>query len=54
MGRDGRWSHKPGNWPVTNLDNAGQPILDPRTANRGRYTDFCCFMVVMHGHVRIS
>jgi hypothetical protein len=54
MGRDGRWSHKPGNWAVTDLDNAGQPILDPRTADRGRYTDFCCFMVVMQGHVRIS
>lgn len=54
MGRDGLWSHKPGNWPVTNLDNAGQSIRDPRTADRGRYADFCCFMVVMHGHVRIN
>ena len=54
MGRDGHWSHKPGNWPVTDLDNAGHSILDPRAASRGRYTDFCGFMVVMHGHVRIS
>jgi hypothetical protein len=54
MGRDGFWSHKPGGMPVTNLDNSGQPIRDPRTANRGDYTSFCGFMIVMHGHVKIK
>lgn len=54
MGRDGQWSHKPGNWPVTNLDNSGKPIGDPRLADRGRYTAFCCFMIAMHGHIKIS
>lgn len=53
-GQDGYWSHKPGSTPVTNLDNSGARIPDPRTANRGPYTDFCTFMIVMHGHVRIS
>ena len=53
-GRNGRWSHKPGNTPVTNLDNSGAIIVDPRNADRGPYTDFCTFMVVMHGHVRIT
>jgi hypothetical protein len=53
-GRNGRWSHKPGGTPVTNLDNSGAVITDPRTADRGNYTDFCTFMVVMHGHVRIN
>jgi hypothetical protein len=53
-GRNGRWSHKPGGTPVTNLDNSSAIITDPRTADRGPYTDFCTFMVVMHGHVRIS
>lgn len=53
-GRNGRWSHKPGGTPVANLDNAGAIITDPRTADRGPYTNFCTFMVVMHGHVRIS
>lgn len=53
-GRDGSWSHKPGGTPVTNVDNAAQPISDPRTADRGPYTDFCTFMVVMHGHVKIQ
>lgn len=52
-GRNGRWSHKPGGTAVTNLDNSGAIIPDPRTADRGPYTDFCTFMVVMHGHVRI-
>lgn len=53
-GRNGYWSHKPGSTPVTNLDNSGVTILDPRTANRGPYTDFCTFMVVMHGHIKIN
>jgi len=44
--RDGKWSHKMGNTPATNLDNSGNVITDPRTANRGSYTIFCgCFCV---------
>ena len=53
-GRNGRWSHKPGSTPVTNVDNSGVTIPDPRTADRGGYTDFCTFMTVMHGHIKIS
>lgn len=53
-GRNGRWTHKPGGTPVTNLDNSGALIPDPRTADRGPYTDFCTFMVVMHGHIKIT
>jgi hypothetical protein len=53
-GRNGYWSHKPGGTAVTNLDNNGVTIPDPRTANRGPYTDFCTFMVVMHGHIKIK
>jgi len=53
-GRNGRWSHKPGPTAVTNLDNSADTILDPRTANRGPYTEFCTFMVVMHGHIKIK
>jgi hypothetical protein len=53
-GRNGYWTHKPGSTQVTNLDNSGITIPDPRTANRGPYTDFCTFMVVMHGHIKIS
>ena len=53
-GRNGCWSHKPGGTAVTNLDNNGVTISDPRTANRGPYTDFCTFMVVMHGHIKIQ
>jgi hypothetical protein len=54
MDQNGFWSHKPGGTPVTNLDNSGKMIADPRLADRGRYTDFCGFMVVMNGHVKIS
>lgn len=53
-GRNGRWSHKPGSTKVTNLDNSGVLIPDPRNANRGPYTDFCTFMTVMHGHIKLQ
>lgn len=53
-GRNGYWSHKPGSTPVTNLDNSGVTIPDPRNADRGPYTQFCSFMVVMHGHIKIA
>jgi hypothetical protein len=52
-GRNGLWTHKPGGTPVTNRDNNGVAISDPRTAARGGYTDFCTFMTVMHGHTKI-
>ena len=43
---NGKWSHKPGNTKATNLDNLGNIIDDPRTADRGPYTQFCgCFCV---------
>jgi hypothetical protein len=35
---NGRWSHKPGGTEATNVDNSGNFILDPRTADRGPYT----------------
>lgn len=53
-GRNGLWTHKPGGTQATNLDNSSNLITDPRTADRGSYTDFCSFMIVMHGHVKIQ
>jgi len=32
MEADGTWSHKPGPYEASTLDDAGQPIRDPRTA----------------------
>jgi len=52
-GRNGYWSHKPGSTPVVHVDNSNHLIPDPRTANRGMYTQFCTFMVAMHGHTKI-
>jgi hypothetical protein len=52
-GRNGYWTHKPGGTQATQLDNSGNLISDPRTADRDGYTHFCGFMVVMHGHVKI-
>jgi hypothetical protein len=52
-GRNGRWSHKPGGGAATNLDNSGAIITDPRTADRGSYINFCTFMIVKHGHIKI-
>lgn len=53
-GLNGRWTHKPGQTPATNLDNSGQLISDPRNADRGGYTEFTTFMVVKHGHTKIK
>ncbi len=40
----GMWSHKPGGTRATNVDNSGNPISNPETANRGYYTDFCGYL----------
>jgi hypothetical protein len=53
-GQDGMWTHKTGPAPATALDNGGNTITDPRQADRGPYVDFCGFMVVMHGHIRLQ
>ncbi|HKR03730.1 MAG TPA: hypothetical protein VJY62_03770 [Bacteroidia bacterium] len=53
-GPDGKWSHKPGPTAATLVDNSGNPISDPRTADRGPYTQFCTFMQVIHGHIKIN
>ncbi len=46
--KGGRWSHKPGRTEVTNRDASGNPITDPRRADRKyeglEYTEVCgCF-----------
>lgn len=53
-GSNGFWTHKPGGTAATDLDNSGKKIADPRTANRGIYTQFCTFMTVLHGHIKIK
>ena len=52
--RDGMWSHKPGATEATNLDDSDRPISDPRTADRGAYTQFCGFFCVPRGDVAIA
>ncbi|MGH9578251.1 MAG: hypothetical protein ACRD3R_12505, partial [Terriglobales bacterium] len=47
----GCWSHKPGQTAARNTDNGGNPITDPRTCNRGPYTDFCTYMITTKGVV---
>ncbi len=36
-----KWCHKAGSTPATNVDNSGNTIWNPETANRGNYTNFC-------------
>ena len=48
----GCWSHKPGSTAARNTDNSGSAITDPRTCNRGSYTNFCTYMITTR-HVRI-
>lgn len=42
---DGTWSHKPGRDPVTNVDDKGNPILDPEFAAKS-YDTFVGFYYV--------
>lgn len=57
---NGTWTHKPGSTPATNRDNSGNIITDPRTANRGVYTQFCGFFLAWsdiaegYGHENIN
>lgn len=39
VGGEWRWCHKPGQTPATNLDNSGNIITNPITADRGGYTE---------------
>ncbi|WAR17393.1 IMSP1-like protein [Mya arenaria] len=39
-----RWSHKPGRTVATNVDDSKKAIRDPRTADRGPYTEFVAFL----------
>src|SRR5262249_61775963 len=38
-----QWSHKPGQTAARDYDNAGQPIADPKSCDRGPYTEFVAF-----------
>lgn len=38
---EGFWGHKPGSTRAKNTDNSGRIVADPRTCDRGGYTDFC-------------
>jgi len=57
---DGMWTHKPGGTPATNLDNSGNPITNPETADRGPYTVFCGYFCICssstegNGHENIN
>ncbi|HEX2853481.1 MAG TPA: hypothetical protein VHO24_09595 [Opitutaceae bacterium] len=37
---DGVWSHKRGQTQAKNVDESGNPISNPETADRGGYTEF--------------
>ncbi|MGH9632162.1 MAG: hypothetical protein ACRD7E_27980 [Bryobacteraceae bacterium] len=53
---NGKWSHKPGNTPATNVDASGNAITNPEAADRdyGRvnYSQFCGYFYVPSGGVR--
>lgn len=52
--RDGTWSHKPSaDHPVTDRDDLGQAIMDPKTAQLGRY-EFIGFVYVPEGGLNVG
>jgi hypothetical protein len=40
------WGHKPGSTPARNVDQSGTMITDPKTCDRGPYTEFTGFMLL--------
>lgn len=46
LDQGGRWSHKLGIDPATDVDNTGLFISDPSTCNRGPYAQFCGYFYV--------
>jgi hypothetical protein len=51
---DGTWSHKVGHEPAKNVDEKGNRITDPRTANRGAYEIDCGTYRVDRGLLRLE
>ena len=41
--RGGFWGHKPGHTAARNWDNNNNLVVNPETAARGPYTDFCSY-----------
>jgi len=46
LDNNGQWSHKPGSDPVRDVDESGNKITNPETADRGIYTSFCGYFCV--------
>ena len=53
LDQGGLWSHKPGETHVTRVDQAGNIIVDPRTAATGNYR-FVTFMTSECNTVNIA
>ena len=53
LDNNGMFSHKPGQTAVTNVDNSGKSITDPRFADRGPYTEFVGFLETRRDKIKI-
>jgi hypothetical protein len=51
---DGTWSHKMGNKEPTQLDASGNLILDVKTADRGKYSEFGGFFYVPNEGIAVG
>jgi hypothetical protein len=54
LDNNARWSHKPGQTPARNTDNSGHLISDPKTCDRGPYTNFCGYYHCIPANTRIN
>jgi len=58
LDKNNMWTHKPGGTQATNLDNSGNPITNPETADRCGgwlcYTDFCGYLCSCSSNVEGS
>jgi hypothetical protein len=45
---EGFWGHKPGQTAARNVDNSNHVVVNPETADRGPYTQFCGYFYTCH------
>jgi hypothetical protein len=50
---DAKWSHKPGHTQARDFDGSNAPIADPKTCDRGPYTEFVGYLYVIPPRITI-
>jgi hypothetical protein len=54
LDEEGTWSHKPGEGNIINTDSNGFVLYDPSVQYFGNWTEFCGYMRVVPGDIKIE